>query len=95
MKTKTFAVGDRVKVYTGGMPEFKGTIHSFDAWSFWVIKDGFVSPDMGSPFHPRQLVKLKKVKSVRVTREKVINALSSVHYFENRELEIILNKLGL
>ncbi len=44
MKTKTFAVGDRVKVYTAGMAAFKGTIHSFDVASVWVIKDGFVTP---------------------------------------------------
>ena len=46
----------------------------------------------------RQLVKLKKVKSVMVTKEKVIKAIRAYAHYEvvpDSELNLILKMLGL
>ena len=78
MKTKTFAVGMRVKVYTGGRPPFKGTVHSYDKDAVWVGVAGCGAPDADSPFHPRQCVKLvKKVKAITLTEQRLESVLAA------------------
>lgn len=59
-QSKSFAVGDRVKVHRGGRAPFKGKVEAVTGvTSIQIIEDGFYSVHDDSPFHPRQLVRLK------------------------------------
>ena len=79
MKTKTFAIGDMVSVY-GQVGRFLGKwrgtiteIKSVDVGNFYEVQAEHDEHHKGW-VHSRQLVKLKKVKSVRVTKEKLAKA---------------------
>lgn len=59
---KPFEVGERVRVYRGGRKPFAGTVTNAPAFgneAVGVTEDGFYSAHDESPFHPRQLIRLK------------------------------------
>jgi hypothetical protein len=105
MKTKTFEIGQRVKVLRGGRVPFSGRVTAImkeissevdrvgRCAGVHVTEDGFYSNHDESPFHPRQLVKLKKVKSVRVTRDKLRGVLLSKLVWT--DFDSVCKELGL
>jgi hypothetical protein len=96
MKTKTFEIGQRVKVYTGKRLPWKGYVEALgvpDIEIVWVSREKGGPADLEGPFHARQLVKLKKVKSVRVTRDKLRGVLLSKLVWT--DFDSVCKELGL